>query len=551
MVHTTSNAEQGAMRKVFFGVTMPELLLLLTAGGLQALALAWPWEGGWKGEPLGWLQFAGLVVLAVRLDRSHSPRHAAWQGGWFALAWLSASIWWLFISLHVYGGMPSVLAALAVLLLSMGLASMYAAACYVYRHLARNTLSVPWRALLFACLWLLVELLRGNVFTGFPWGAIAYAHVDGLARHWAPWVGVYGVCALIAFAAMWLGAQRHDRAMKPMGRIQAAWVFGVVGALTYAWVAAPSQYTPTQSRVQATTSLRVSLVQGNVPQDMKFGPGVAQALRDYRDVLMTDKSDLVVLPETAYVVLPQQLPDGYWAPVQERFAKGQQAALIGLPMMREDAATGERRYTNSAMALLPQRDNYRYDKQHLVPFGEFVPLGFRWFIDLMHMPLGDFARGEWDQAPLTFAGQRIAPNICFEDLFGEEIARSFADEAQAPTLMVNLSNIAWFGNTVAIDQHLNISRMRAIEMNRPMLRATNTGATAIIDAQGRVTHRLPSGVKATLTAEVRGVQGSITPYAQWVSAYGLWPLWCLGLVGVLLVTAVGHRARHGHRRFAP
>ena len=525
--------------------------MLLLAGVLQALALAWPFEGSIKGEPMGWLQFVGLVVLAVRLDRSDSPTQAAWQGGWFALAWLTASTWWLFISLHVYGGMPVVLAAAAVLLLNAGLACIYAAACCVYRILVREELSVPWRALLFAGVWLLAELLRGHVFTGFPWGAIGYAHVDGWVRHWAPWVGVYGVCALVAFAAMWLGAKRQERLMKPMGRWQSAWVFGVVGALTYAWVSSPSQRLEGPSLAHVTAPLRVSLVQGNVPQDLKFGAGVAQALRDYREALLSATSDLVVLPETALTVLPQQLPAGYWDPVAQRFANGNQAALMGMPLTRTDPAHGAQRYTNSALGVLPQQATYRYDKHHLVPFGEFVPPFFAWFMRWLDMPMGDFGRGAVAQPPLVFAGQRIAPNICFEDLFGEEMAQSFADVSQAPTLLVNLSNIAWFGNTVAIDQHLHISRMRAIELHRPMLRATNTGATAIIDAQGEVTHRLPSGVKATLTAEVRGVAGPVTPYAQWVSAYGLWPLWLLGVGLVLGAAWAGYRARHGHRHFAP
>ena len=537
-------------------------LLLLLAGALQALALAWPFDGGFKGEAMGWMQFVGFAVFAAVLDRSDQPRRAACLGWLFAWVWLTGSTWWLYISMHVYGGMHPVLAVLAVLLLNAALALIYAAVCAMYRWLAPSDLGVAWRAALFAALWLLAELFRGHVFTGFPWGAVGYAHVDGIARHWAPWVGVYGVCGLLAFAAMWLGATRSDRATKPMGRTQSAWVFGAVGALAYAWVASPTQFNAKQLQEHATAPIKVSLVQGNVPQDLKFGSGVGKALRDYREALMQSASDLVVLPETALPLLPHQLPAGYWQPVVDRFAKGQQAALIGLPLEKAHVASSDLQYTNSALGLVPhatgvelaagaQGAPYRYDKHHLVPFGEFVPLGFQWFVDAMHIPLGDFGRGDLVQPTLEWAGQRVAPNICFEDLFGEEIAQSFASENTAPTMMVNLSNIAWFGNTVAIDQHLHISRMRAMEMHRPMLRATNTGATAVIDAQGVVTHRLPSGVKATLTAEVRGMAGPVTPYAQWVSAFGLWPLWMLGIGLVLGVAWVARQARHGHRRFAP
>jgi apolipoprotein N-acyltransferase len=136
-------------------------------------------------------------------------------------------------------------------------------------------------------------------------------------------------------------------------------------------------------------------------------------------------------------------------------------------------------------------------------------------------------------------------------LFGEELAQSFADPATAPTLLLNLSNIAWFGDTVAIDQHLQISRMRTLELGRPMLRATNTGATAIINARGEVTHRLPSGVQAALTASVRGVDGPVTPYARWVSVWGLWPLVLLCLGAFAVVAWLSSQLRHGQRRFGP
>jgi apolipoprotein N-acyltransferase len=214
--------------------------------------------------------------------------------------------------------------------------------------------------------------------------------------------------------------------------------------------------------------------------------------------------------------------------LQAHFAKGERAALIGIPLgnMKEG-------YTNSAIGLKPGADVYRYDKHHLVPFGEFIPPLFRWFTDLMNIPLGDFNRGPLGQPPFEWQGQRLAPNICYEDLFGEELGVQFADAARAPTILVNISNIAWFGNSVAIDQHLQISRMRAIEFQRPMIRATNTGATAIIDHRGRVAQLLPRLTRGVLTGEVEG-QTAITGYAWWVSRLGLWPLWLLALAVVAL-----------------
>jgi apolipoprotein N-acyltransferase len=149
----------------------------------------------------------------------------------------------------------------------------------------------------------------------------------------------------------------------------------------------------------------------------------------------------------------------------------------------------------------------------------------------MNIPLGDFNRGDLQQPSLEWHGQRLAANICYEDLFGEELGARFGDRASAPTIFVNSSNLGWFGDSVAIDQHLNISRMRALEFELPMIRATNTGATAVIDHRGQVLAQLPRLTQGVLVADVQG-RSSVTPYAWWVSRLSLWPLWllCLGLV---------------------
>jgi apolipoprotein N-acyltransferase len=283
-------------------------------------------------------------------------------------------------------------------------------------------------------------------------------------------------------------------------------------------------------RLSATVqpALSVALLQGNIPQDEKFQgrTGVPMALDWYGTQLRERRASLVVAPETAIPLLPQQLPAGYLDALAAPFRDGHRAALIGIPLgsLRDG-------YTNSAIGLKPGADVYRYDKHHLVPFGEFIPPLFRWFTDLMNIPLGDFNRGPLGQPPFEWQGQRLAPNICYEDLFGEELGATFADPAKAPTILVNLSNIGWFGDSVAIDQHLQISRMRSLEFQRPMIRATNTGATVIIDHEGRVTGALPRLTRGVLTGEVTG-QTAITPYAWWVSRLRLWPLWLLALAAV-------------------
>jgi apolipoprotein N-acyltransferase len=487
--------------------------LALLAGIAQALSIAFPANG----EPLWWLQLLSLAVLARLLQRPASWRVATLTGWLFATAWLVTTFWWLFVSMHVYGGLASPLAALAVLGLAAFLALYYGAAAGAFA-LWRGRAPAD-QALLFAAVWLLAELLRATWFTGFPWGAGGYAHVDGPLAVLAPLVGVYGigfVAALIAFALS-LGATRaHWRSLRYWVGI--AVLAGTVAACN---IVAPGQATT----AMPPPPLSVELLQGNIPQDEKFQPGtgVPVALRWYGEQLRDDRASLVVAPETAIPLLPQQLPAGYLDALRERFSHGDQAALTGIPLgsMREG-------YTNSAIGLEPGAPVYRFDKHHLVPFGEFIPPLFRWFTDLMNIPLGDFNRGPLGQPTFDWHGQRLAPNICYEDLFGEELAVHFIDAARAPTILVNMSNIGWFGDTVAIDQHLQISRMRALEFRRPMIRATNTGATAIIDHRGRVLHSLPRLTRGVLSGEVVGQTG-ITPYAWWVARAGLWPLWFLAL----------------------
>ena len=275
----------------------------------------------------------------------------------------------------------------------------------------------------------------------------------------------------------------------------------------------------------------MALLQGNIAQDEKFipGEGVVQSLQWYGQQLLQAPADLVVAPETALPLLPQQLPPGYLDTVTApyRQADGRFAVLVGMPLGNDVEG-----YSNAVVGWMPgEVPKYRYDKHHLVPFGEFIPPMFGWFVRMMNIPLGDFVRGSVAQPPMVWRAERWGPNICYEDLFGEELGARFADAANAPTVFVNVSNIAWFGNTVAIDQHLQISRMRALEFERPMLRATNTGATAVIDHRGAVTAALPAHTQGVLLAQVQGRDG-VTPFAQWVSRWGLWPLWLLCLAVV-------------------
>ncbi len=503
------------------------------AGLTQAASIALPGSG----QAQGWLQILSLAVLAaglVGIAQAEGPwsqigRRAAWFGGLFATAWLGGSFWWLYVSMHDVGGLPAPLAALAVLLLASALSLFYVAASVGWVALSRR---VPPHfqplssSALFAAVWTLAELMRGQWFTGFPWGAGGYAHVDGMLAVWVPWVGVYGMGFVAAFLAMRLAlAGWRWAAVKPLA---------LVGLLSWALQVWSPAFTTSAGVGQ------VELLQANILQSEKFDvrSGIRDALQWYDERLRASQQALVVAPETAIPLLPRHLPEGYWSSLQQHFAQpGRPLALIGVPL--GSLAEG---YANAVVALgSPGQAAYRYNKHHLVPFGEFIPPGFGWFVRQMQIPLGDFSRGRLDQPPIAWQGQRLSPNICYEDLFGEELAAQFKDGAQAPTALVNVSNIAWFGNTIAVDQHLNISRMRAMELGRPMLRATNTGATAIIDHQGRVTQQLPRFTRGTLVGTYEGRTG-LTPYARWAAAWGLWPLW-LGCVAVLALAAWRRRVR--------
>ena len=514
-----------------------QLTLVVIAGCLHAASMAWPFAFGSllgldQGQPVGWLQLLAMALLAGQLDGARTWQRGAWLGGLFATVMQCATSWWLFISLHVYGGLAAPLTVIAIVLLTALLGLYYAAVSSFF--VVFSPVRPVFRAIVFAALWLLAELARVKFFTGFPWGEGGYAHVDGWARPLAAWVGVHGLTFLAAFAAAWLAFSL----LAPKTR----WPAVLAGlALSFVLAGLPIAFSNTpEADPTLVKPMSVTLLQGNIPQEEKFqgGTGIATALRWYGEQLQGARTALVVAPETALPVLLHQLPEGYWQALRNRFAAGQQAALIGVPL--GDVKAG---YTNSVIGLksewAPQPaqlglpDVYRYDKHHLVPFGEIIPPGFRWFIDLMNIPLGDFNRGAVGQPAFDWQGQRLAPNICYEDLFGEELGARFVDPAQAPTIFVNVSNIGWFGNTLAIDQHLQISRMRSLEFSRPMIRATNTGATVIIDHLGNVTHSLPRYTRGALVGEVQG-RSVITPYAWWSGRFGLWPLWALGLAAPAL-----------------
>jgi apolipoprotein N-acyltransferase len=514
------------------------MALAMAAGAAQAVSFA----------PLQWwpLQILGLAVLVALTQRAPSAWRAMAAGWAFGFGWLAAGLWWLYVSMHDYGGMPAPLAAAAVALLAALLALYYGLATALWwRYLsARRMPAHPkprWpiaaSALGFAGCWTLAELARGTLFTGFPWIAGGYAHTDSPLAAWAPWIGVYGIGALAAWGAAAIGL------VLPMIARGAAAVGGTIGMLTMAGpmllmfggLLLPQTFT------QPAGSLRVSLVQTNVPQDLKFDPVQAQVhFQSLAEQVAAAHGQMVITPESVLPLPLAYMPLPDWQALTAAFAAGSgRAALIGVFLGNDSEG-----YVNSMVGVPPSdpasADLYRYGKRHLLPFGEFIPPGFGWFVKMMNIPLGDQEHGR-SEAAWAVAGQRLRPLICYEDLFGEDFAGSVVGEGAA-TVLVNTANLAWFGRYMVQDQHLQFSRMRALEFQRPVLRATNTGATAVVDHLGQVTHRLPPLQRATLEAPVQGRSGS-TPYARWLAAFGLLPLLAACLAALALALAlrrIGH-----------
>ncbi len=463
-----------------------------------------------------------LTVLFTLWHRAGSPRRAAWLGFAFGLGLFGAGISWIYIALHDYGDMPMVLALPATMLfaaflaLFTGLAG-YSQARFPVNGCLRTTLVMP-------AAWVSIEWLRGMIFTGFPWLTLGYAHSDSPLAGYAPLFGVYGVSlmaavssGLLAYSSVSLlrdsksgmsGSRSVElafgRLTRPSGGVLVAvlllvalWVGGAV-LRTIAW---------TKPRGEPFS---VALVQGNIPQNLKFNEdALVGTLEKYRRLVLENNARLVILPETALPLLRHEVPNNLIEQVREHALQNGGDVLIGA--FESDHGS----YYNSVFSLGADAEQH-YRKQHLVPLGEFIPLRplLGWFInDVLDIPMGDLARGDKVQPPLDVAGQHVAVNICYEDAFGEEIIRALPQA----TLLVNVTNDAWYGHSNAAAQHNQISQMRAIESGRMMLRATNTGVTSIIGVDGKVLQQLPQHVEAVLHGTVQGYDG-LTPYARWGNA---------------------------------
>ncbi len=445
-----------------------------------------------------------LAALFALLQRADTPRTAAGLGFFFGLGLFSAGISWIYVALHDYGDMPMLLAVAATLLFAAFLALFPALAGYAQaRFLMMNTVPNGMRTVLvMPVFWVLVEWLRGTIFTGFPWLTLGYAHSDSPLAGYAPLLGVYGVSLAAALSAGLLARLFGARLRKSGGIVLATLVvLWIGGALlrTVAW---------TQPHGEPFS---VALVQGNIAQEIKFNEdALVGTLETYRRLALQNNARLTVLPETALPLLRHEAPQTMIEQLRDHAKRNGGDVLIG-SFERDQGG-----YYYNSVFTVGAADEQHYRKQHLVPFGEFIPLRpvIGWFINgVLNIPMGDLARGGKRQAPLNVAGQRVAVNICYEDAFGEEIIRALPDA----TLLVNVTNDAWYGHSFAAEQHNQISQLRALESGRMMLRATNTGVTSIIGANGKVLQQLPQHQEAVLLGMAQGYDGA-TPYVRWGNA---------------------------------
>jgi len=461
-------------------------LCAAVAGGASVFAFA----------PFGVIPLAlvSVAALAGLLQRAVGARGGFLTGFAWGLGAFLAGVSWLYVALNRYGGMPMPLAGLAIVLFCAYLALFPALVGALFVRLARGGASR--RAALFAGLWAASEILRGWLFTGFPWLAIGYSQTPpSPLAGFAPLVGVYGIGALLAFVAALVAFTPWRRAVPAaVAALVVAVLAGAgLGLGRVAWTEPSGE------------PLEVALIQTNIEQDLKWRP---ERLSDWLEtnarLAREHVADLVVLPETTLPLLADRLPAGYLdmlaAPARAR------GGDLVLGAFLRDADGG---VYNAALSV-GTSDSQTYAKQHLVPFGEYSPPLFGWFYGLVDIPMSDQTRGAPNQPPMALGRQRVAVNICYEDLFGRELIRSLPDA----TLLLNISNLAWYGDSFAQPQHLQIARMRALETGRPMLRSTNTGMTAVVRPDGSVAGVLPAFTQGALRLDVQGYAG-LTPYARW------------------------------------
>lgn len=469
-------------------------LILLALGGLLAGIAELPY-GGWIQIPL-----LSIVWWRLYIDVHSTIKSFFYSGLAFGLGYFVLALWWLYISLHDVGGINSVLSCIAVLLLSAYVAIYFSLATFAIRFFKNSRLT----GLLLGASWVIMEFLRGYIFTGFPWMGFAEAQFNGPFAPIAPFFGGLG-CTFLVMWTSWEIFQLRKHVISS--------VISVVCVLAISQLAGLVSFTkPTGEPIS------VRLIQGNFEQRLKFDPlAISQQIDFYTSEIRKKAADLIIIPETAFPWPQNNLPAGLLNYLQDFSNASSSNLLLGL--IGEVPGTTEMQYSNRATGLSPNSPPYFYDKTHLVPFGEFIPPGFHWFVNAFHVPMSDFARGSLKQPPFKIVRNNqsnayAAITICYEDVFGGELASRIKNSDLPVNLLVNMTNLAWFGQSQAPTQQLRLSQLRSLETGLPALRATNTGITSVLGHDGKVLTSLPEFTQDTLHAKVQGYSGK-TPFVTW------------------------------------
>jgi apolipoprotein N-acyltransferase len=455
------------------------------------------------------LPVLSLAALFALWRSAATPRAAATLGFAFGVGLFGAGVSWVFVGISTFGQMPAVLAAIGTAGFCAYLALLPALAGWVTARLAPPGSSL--RLAFAAAAWVLAEWLRGWVLSGFGWLSVGYAQLGATLAGYAPVGGVLLVSLAMAVAAAWLvHAALACEARDASGVAFAAGAIVAICAIGLA-LAKIEWSRP------AGDPLTVSLVQGNIAEEIKFDPAYREkTLAIYADLTAQATGRLIVLPESALPMFADEVSPDYVAGLREIALKNGGDLLVGLFFFEPRTnADEDDRYFNSVVSLGSSITQV-YRKHHLVPFGETIPAKplFGWLIrSVLAIPLADQTPGPAYQEPFAVAGERLAVNICYEDAFGSEIIGRLPEA----TLLVNVTNDAWYGRSLAAEQHEQIAGMRALETARPMLRATNTGITSIIDHHGAEIARLPWFTRGVLEGSIAGRSGA-TPYVRFGDA---------------------------------
>jgi apolipoprotein N-acyltransferase len=467
--------------------------------------------------------FLSIAALFYICDNTENLRRVFLRGYIFGLGYFGLGVSWVSISMVRFGGMSLPLSIALTTLLVLFLSLYMAGIVYLGKKFLPSASSRARLLLVYPSMLVLLEWVRGWLFTGFPWIDIGYSQVLSPLSGLMPILGVYGVSLAVAVCSGCLVMMIYAQGKK----------LANVGLFLVGLLALSGLLMLVEWSEPIGKPIKVSLIQGNIPQELKWIPQQRQPTIDLYTRLTREHwdSDIIIWPETSLPAYYHQAED-FLKQLAKEAHKNNTSMLIGLPSVK--FTNGEREYFNSAV-VLNDSDIQFYNKYHLVPFGEFIPL--KWllgdFLAFMRIPMANFSRSEEHQPVVSMSGLKGSVSICYEDVFGEEVINGLPEA----NFLINISNDAWFGDSLAPHQHLQKAQVRALETARPMLRATNNGISAVIDHKANILATSPQFKQDVLSVDFQPMQGS-TPYAI-LGNYSI-----LLLIGIMLFAAWRNEIAH-------